>query len=144
MRFESLAYNHWHDVTEESVMPKGKSLLKEAAEETFGRRLARLRKAAGYSQREFAAEIGISNRMLAYYEAQTVHPPAHLLPILARALGVSADQLLGLQKEKRNGRVRDTKLWRRFSEVEKLPPARRRPIVQVIDAFLEREKARRE
>jgi len=52
--------------------------------------------------------------------------------------------LLGLEKVKKNGRARDTKLWRRFSEVEKLPATRRKPIVQVIDAFLEREKAKRE
>ncbi|MEW6367108.1 MAG: helix-turn-helix transcriptional regulator [Acidobacteriota bacterium] len=33
---------------------------------TFGQRLARLRSAAGYSQRALAAEIGISHRMVAY------------------------------------------------------------------------------
>ena len=31
--------------------------------------------------------------MVAYYEGETEYPPAHLLPALARALGVSADQL---------------------------------------------------
>ena len=79
--------------------------------------------------------------MVAYYEGETDYPPAHLLPTLAKALGVSTDQLLGGERGKRNGRVRDTRLWRRFSEVEKLPPARRKPIVQVIDAFLRGEKA---
>jgi hypothetical protein len=49
---------------------------------------------------------------------------------------VEADQLLGVEQVKANGRVRDTRLWRRFSQVEKLPPAERKPIVQVIDAFL--------
>jgi len=37
------------------------------------------------------------------------------------------------------GRNREC-LWRRFSQLEKLPSAQRKPIVQVIDAFLEREK----
>jgi hypothetical protein len=37
--------------------------------------------------------------------------------------------------------VRDTRLWRRFSQVEKLPPAERKPIVQVIDAFLKGKKS---
>jgi len=45
-------------------------------------------------------------------------------------------QLLGIEKEKRNGRARDTRLWRRFSQVEKPPPGERRPIIQFIDAFL--------
>ena len=79
---------------------------------------------------------GISQRMVAYYEREKAHPPTHLLPVLAKALGVSADQLLGLEKVQQNGRSRDTRLWRRFSQVEKLPPAQRRPIIQLLDAFL--------
>ena len=79
--------------------------------------------------------------MVAYYEGETEHPPTHLLPALARALGVSADQLLGLAKPPRHGRVRDTRLWRRFRQVEQLPPAERKPIVQLVDAFLRGKKA---
>jgi transcriptional regulator with XRE-family HTH domain len=92
-------------------------------------------------QRDLAAEIGISYRMVAYYEGETKYPPAHLLPQLAKALGVSTDQLLGVEKVKGNGRRQDTRLWRRFNQVEKLPPAERRPIVQLLDAFLRRKKA---
>jgi transcriptional regulator with XRE-family HTH domain len=102
---------------------------------------SRIPQAAGYSQRDLAAEIGISHRMIAYYEGETEYPPAHLLPQLAKVLGVSTDELLGLEKKKRNGKVRDTRLWRRFSQVEKLPPAERKPIIQVLDAFLRGKKA---
>lgn len=105
-------------------------------EESFGERLARLRKGAGYSLRELAAEVGTSHRMLVYYEKHSGQPAAHLLPQLAKALGVSTDQLLGVAKAKTIGRVRDTKLWRRFSQLEKLPPPERKPIIQVMDAFL--------
>ena len=139
MKMESLTYNNGHDVTKECLMPKRKiPALKET--ESFGRRLARLRQAAGYSQREFAAEAGISQRMVAYYEKETAHAPSHLLPILAKALGVSLEQLLGLEKVKDNGRRRDTRLWRRFGQVEKLPPAQRKPVVQFLDAFLKSQQ----
>jgi hypothetical protein len=37
------------------------------------------------------------------------------LPVLAKALKVTADQLLGLEEVKSNGRTQDTRLWRRFS-----------------------------
>jgi ribosome-binding protein aMBF1 (putative translation factor) len=97
MELKTLLYNQWHDVTEESVMPKRKMQLKKG-EESFGERLERLRKAAGYSLRELAADVGISHRMLVYYEKHSENPPAHLLPQLAKVLGVSADQLLGLEK----------------------------------------------
>jgi len=119
-------------------MPKRKMPIKHS-DETFGERLARFRLAAGYSQRDLAAEIGISYRMIAYYEKETEHPPTHLLPLLSKVLGVSADQLLGLEKVKDNGKSRDTRLWRRFNQVEKLPAAQRKQITQILDAFLERE-----
>lgn len=64
--------------------------------ESFGARLAELRKAAGYTQVELAEEVGISQRMVAYYESAEDYPLARLLRHLARALGVSTDELLGL------------------------------------------------
>jgi len=123
-------------------MSKRKIKIKDQGE-TFGERLARLRQAAGYSQRDLAAELGVSQRMIAYYEKETDYPPSHLLPLLTKALGVTADQLLGLQKVKDNGKSRDTRLWRRFSQVEKLPAAQRKQITQILDAFLEREKLKK-
>jgi len=111
--------------------------------ESFGERLARLRQEAGLSQRDLAAEVGISQRMVAYYEKQTAHPPTHLLAILAKALGVSSDQLLGIKEVKSNGRTRDNRLWRRFSQVEQLPQSQRKQIVQILDAFLDREKLKK-
>ncbi len=136
-------YNERHDVTpEESVMSKRKVKLNKV-DEIFGERLAQLRQAAGYSQRDLASEIGVSQRMIAYYEKETEHPPAHLLSLLSKALGVSSDQLLGIENVKDNGKTRDTRLWRRFSQVEKLPTVQRKQIVQLLDAFLEREKLKK-
>lgn len=137
---ETLPYNLPDSMGRETDMPKRKMGQQETAE-SFGERLARLRQAAGYSQRELARELEISQRMVAYYEGETEYPPAHLLPVLATALGVSTDQLLGLEPTKRNGRARDTRLWRRFEKLEKLPPADRKPIIQVLDAFLAKSRA---
>lgn len=106
------------------------------AEETFGRRLARLRKDAGYSQRSLAAEIGISNRMVAYYEAQTDHPPAHLLTPIADALGLTIDQLLGRAVISRRKAPQNERLIRQLRQVEKLPPRARTAVLEHIDALL--------
>ena len=113
-----------------------------AVSEPFGGRLARLRREAGYTQQELGEELGISQRMVAYYEGETEHPPTKLLPLLARALGVSADELLGLSPMKRIERP-SGRLARRLKAVEELPPAEKRQVVQFIDALLEREKLRR-
>ena len=87
------------------------------------------------------AEIGISNRMIAYYEKESQYPPTHLMPVRAKALGVSADQLIGLEKDE--GRQRDNRLWRRISQVEKLPPPKRKQVLQILDTFLESEKLKK-
>ncbi len=137
MKMNNSYYNGRKDLTEETPVPKKRKGLNVNGE-PFGKRLARLRQAAGFSQYTLAGELGISQRMVAYYEGETDHPPTHLLPALAKALGVSTDQLLGLEKE--NPRNRDFQLWRRFSKVAKLPPQKRKQIVQIVDTFLEMDK----
>lgn len=68
---------------------------KEASDVTgFGERLATFRKAMGFTQEKLSSEIGVSRRMIAYYEGETRHPPTTILPRLAQALGVSVDELL--------------------------------------------------
>jgi len=135
-------YNDRHGAIEgELTMPRRKKQITEFIKD-FGERLAQLRQAAGYSQRDFAAEVGISQRMVVYYESECERMPIHLLPLFARVLGVSTDQLLGIEKIKSNDRRKDNRLWRRFSQVEKLPPSLRKQIVQILDAFLERERLR--
>ena len=102
----------------------------------FGKRLAQLRKDAGYTQKELADEIGATRRVIAYYETESEHPPANLLVDLAKALNVSTDELLGIKPTKQKVTKTDNRLQRRFQQIEKLPAKERRQLVQVIDTFL--------
>lgn len=111
--------------------------------ENFGERLAQLRKAAGYTQVELAAEVGITQRMVAYYEVPNAQPPAHLLPQLAQVLGVSVDVLLGLAEPRRPKKLATNRLERRLLEIEKLDPKAKRQITQLLDTFIEGEKLKR-
>ena len=120
-------------------MPKRKTEVME----NFGERLAALRKAAGYTQVEFAAAVDITQRMVAYYEAPTANPPAHLLPRMAAALGVGVDVLLGTKPPKRVKHLASNRLERRLLEIEKLDARARRQITQLLDAFIENEKLKR-
>ncbi|MBI3141019.1 MAG: helix-turn-helix transcriptional regulator [Rhodocyclales bacterium] len=108
--------------------------------ESFGKRLAQLRKDAGFTQVEFAAEVGITQRMVAYYEAPDAHPPAHLLPRMAQALGVGVDVLLGMSQPRRPKKLATNRLERRLMEIEKLDPKAKRQITRLLDTFIEREK----
>jgi hypothetical protein len=51
--------------------------------------------------------------------------------------------LLGIKEVKSNGRAKDNRLWRRFRQVEQLPQSQRKQIVQILDAFLERDKLKK-
>jgi len=66
----------------------------------FGTRLAELRRAAGLTQVELAEAVGISQRMVAYYESAEDYPLAQLLRHLSRVLGVTTDELLGVAPPK--------------------------------------------
>lgn len=118
----------------EDAMPK------QTTPETrrFGQRLTELRKAAGYTQQELADEVGVSRRMIAYYEGQSAHPPTTLLPTIARALNVSTDELLGVSSAKTVSRRRDTRLQRRLQQIAQLPPEERRQLLQLVDTYIER------
>lgn len=109
--------------------------------ESFGQRLARLRKAAGYSQRSLAAELSISQRMVAYYEGQTEHPPTHLLSALADALGITTDQLLGRERVSPRKAPQNQRLLRRLRLVEKLPARARQAVLEHIDALASKHRS---
>lgn len=109
----------------------------------FGARLAALRKQAGISQTALAREIGISQRMMAYYEGPTAFAPAALLPAMARVLGVSIEALLGTETAKRKTKAVDTRMQRRLQQIATLPTEERRQIMQLVDAFIERGQLKR-
>jgi transcriptional regulator with XRE-family HTH domain len=111
-------------------------LKRRSAQETFGQRLARLRKARGLTQTELGQKVGISYRMVAYYEGQTEHPPTHILPELAKALGVTADELLDTGKLASVPVDVDVRIWRRLQKIQRLPPAAKKSILRVLDSLL--------
>jgi transcriptional regulator with XRE-family HTH domain len=97
---------------------------KALPDESFGQRLARLRRARALTQAELGEKIGISRRNVAYYESQTSRPPAHVLDKIASVLRVSADELLGLRAIEGDAPV-NLRIWRRFRIIEDLTATER-------------------
>ena len=116
-----------------------------AIETGFGERLASLRKASGFTQVELAAELGVSQRMVAYYESPDTTPPAHLLPAIAQVLGVTIDELYGRGAPKRKlaKQEGDSRLRRRLLAIDKLGTSEKRQVLQLLDAFIERGQLKR-
>jgi len=107
------------DVWEEIPVARTPSRRKrqESPPESFGQRLARLRKASGYTQTELGEILELSQRMMTYYEREGGRPPAHLLGRMAETLGVSVEELLGLRPVKEKPAPRNSRLWRKLREV---------------------------
>lgn len=110
----------------------------------FGERLAQLRKGAGYTQHQLAAEIGSTRRKIAYYESESEHPPANLLADLARVLNVSIDELLGVGASRKTAKVISIspRLERRMRQIENLGPKAKQQLIGLIDTFVSAERMR--
>ena len=63
--------------------------------EKFIERLKELRKEKGLSQAQLAAETGLTQSSIAYWETGKRNPTAQAVIILARYFGVTTDYLLG-------------------------------------------------
>jgi len=107
-----------------------------ADQETIGQRLARLRRERGLTQVELAQMIDVSQPVLSDYERGTLRLHGQLIVQLAGILRVSADELLGLEKAKGRGPVKNRRLLRRLQQLEKLPKRDQQALLRTIDAFL--------
>ena len=63
--------------------------------ETFGKRIARLRKEKNYTQEDIAFKVNISPQAVSKWENDISFPDITVLPILADIFEVSVDELLG-------------------------------------------------
>jgi transcriptional regulator with XRE-family HTH domain len=120
-------------------MPK-KSKLKlphlNLGEETFGQRLARLRKEKGYTQVELAKKTGLLQTLITDYERDRLRPYHEMIVRFALALHVSADELLGLKSSKGNGKRPVLKIQRRLKKIEELSPSQQKFILKTLDTLL--------
>src|SRR5438094_2158010 len=119
------------------MVPKPRRRKPLETAEGFGPRLAGLRQARGLTQHELGAAVGLSNRMVAYYERQEAQPPGPLLAKLAEALKISADALLGREPIKDGTSPRTARLLKRLKKVEELPPADQRTVLKLVNALVE-------
>jgi transcriptional regulator with XRE-family HTH domain len=104
--------------------------------EGFGGRLAQIRQERGLTQAEFGKAVGVSQRVIAYYETESEQPPGTLLVDLGKALKVSADELLGLKPTKEKASPKRARLLKRLKRVEQLPTADQRAVLKFVDALI--------
>ena len=102
----------------------------------FGKRLAQIRRERGLSQRALAKLVGTSGRMIAYYEKKAASLPIEFLEPICDALGVSADELVGLKPHKHDVDPKEYFLWKRFKKAEKLSVRDKKALFHFLNALL--------
>ena len=107
---------------------------------------ADIERAKGLTQTELGKRVGLSQRLMTYYETQGGSPSPDLLTRFAKELGVSVNVLMGVAPEPRAASRPDpdsVRLWRRFRRLEELPENDRKTVLKMIDALAERRQLKR-
>lgn len=125
------------------AMPAGRPPKKEQS--PIGKRISQAREAAGLSQAELGARLGVSQQVVAAWERKLTGVHSTNLARLCEELGVSSDQLLGLERAPRpTGHTTEQRLRKAFARLEGLPPKDRKQVVDLIHSLAEKERLREE
>ena len=108
----------------------GRPPKKEATE--FGKRVAAARRKKGLTQRELAELLGVSLKMVDYYERRASNVTIDVVRKLAKVLGISADELVGISG-KRTKPGPKSKLRSQIEQIERLPKAKQQTISEILE-----------
>ncbi len=113
-------------------------------DESPGQRLARFRKAKGLTQSELAARIGLIQALISDYERDKLRLSAEMAVRLAVALGLTTDELLGIQTtqpsahtsapETESPEVR--RIWKKFQQLLILPEKDQRAVIRLVNSLV--------
>jgi transcriptional regulator with XRE-family HTH domain len=113
----------------------GRPSTKSAPE--FGQRLADARKLRRLTQQQLARSIGVSQKMIDYYERRAVNIKSETIRKLALALEVGVDELMGTKPPKAKPGPK-SRLMRQFEQVEQLPVSDQELVSRLINRFLKK------
>lgn len=102
----------------------------------LGERIAQARKAIGLTQLQLAEKLGVSQRVVTYWERESVSLKPEQLSALADALEVSADFLLGRELAKKRGNGPQGKAKRILDAIAKMPRGQQEKVFDVIEPFI--------
>jgi transcriptional regulator with XRE-family HTH domain len=99
----------------------------------IGGNLQKIRTKRGLTQKMLAEKVGLTRGAIAAYEAGRVHLTDISLIDLAKALRVSADEILGIRDTDSETRPLSRRLMKRMLIIESLPEATKRRIIITLD-----------
>jgi transcriptional regulator with XRE-family HTH domain len=102
----------------------------------LGARIAELRKTHGLTQVQLAEALKLTQQMIASYEVGRRRVPVSLLPAIAHALAVSVEVLIGQKEAAPGKRGPAPKLQQQMERIQRLPKAKQRFVMEMIDTVL--------
>jgi transcriptional regulator with XRE-family HTH domain len=117
------------------IVPIGKD--EKAFFVQLGARIAALRKEQGITQVQMAQLLKVSQQTITAYEAGRRRMPVSSLPVIARYLGVSIEELIGEPPSAAARKRGPTpKIQQQMERIQQLPKAKQRFVMQMIDTVL--------
>jgi transcriptional regulator with XRE-family HTH domain len=102
----------------------------------LGQRLVELRQAAGLTQMQLAQKLAVHHSNIAFWELSGTPPRGQVLPVMAQALNVSVDELLGVTPPKPRKQAAKGRLQLVFEAASKLPRRQQEKIAEFVEAFV--------
>jgi len=125
------------DVTETNAL--GPAMKDKSFYQQFGRRIAERRKALGLTQTDLAQQLGVAQQTMAHYEGGSARIAVAMLPIIARTLSISIEELIGGTAQTRSKRGPASKLQQQFEQASRLPRAKQQFLSNMIATVIKAE-----
>ncbi len=125
-----------------TILPHAKKDIREAYRglimDTFGKKIAALRKSSKMSQTELAKALNTSTSVIGRYERDEMTPLVDAAKKIAKTLNTTVGYLLG-ETEQEN-LFRDPDMLKRLNEIEKMEDSDKGHILSVLDGFIKSVK----
>jgi transcriptional regulator with XRE-family HTH domain len=115
-------------------MPAGRPPSRERT--TLGERIVSARLHAGLTQTDLANKVGVTQRVIAYWEREAVSLRPEQVQSLADALDISADDLLGRKASKTRGSGPVGRAKKLFDSISRLPRHQQEKIISILEPFV--------
>jgi transcriptional regulator with XRE-family HTH domain len=102
----------------------------------LGSRIAAMRKDNHLTQVQLAETLSVAQPTLNAYELGQRRVPVSALPLLAKALGVSLEELMGEPATKASKRGPAPKLAQHMEKISQLPKTKQRFVMEMLDTVL--------
>jgi transcriptional regulator with XRE-family HTH domain len=104
----------------------------------LGKQVANLRKEIGMTQTQLADALGVSQQLIAAYEAGSRKIPASLLPIFSKMFAVSIEQLIGMAKMP-SKRGPASRLQQQMEQIAQMPKAKQKLAMDMLEAIIQQQ-----